>query len=61
MLNKYLELLNLYKINYKRLKPEAREQANLVLYLEENNYKYTAIPNSTYTTSWNQKIINKLT
>lgn len=43
------------------LKPEAAEQAKLVSWLEFNHYKFSAIPNSTYTTSWNQKRINKVT
>ena len=36
-------------------KNEDLEQYNLVKRLEFNNYKFTAIPNSTYTKSWNQK------
>lgn len=38
---------------------EDREQMNLVLWLERQGYKYTAIPNSTYTKSWKQKLHNK--
>lgn len=38
---------------------EDREQMNLVMWLEQQGYKYTAIPNSTYTKSWKQKLHNK--
>lgn len=38
---------------------EDLEQYNLVRWLEDNNYKFTAIPNSTFTRSWNQKRRNK--
>lgn len=34
---------------------EEVEQANFVQWLEMKGYKYTAIPNSTYTKSWKQK------
>lgn len=34
---------------------EEEEQRIVVDWLERNNYIFTAIPNSTYTTSWNQK------
>jgi len=36
-------------------KNEDLEQYNLVKWLEINKYKFTAIPNSTYTKSWKQK------
>ncbi len=36
-------------------KNEDLEQYNLVQWLEINNYKFTSIPNSTRTRSWNQK------
>ena len=39
--------------------PEHREQAAFVQWLEFKGYKHTAIPNSTYTRSWNQKRKNK--
>jgi len=38
---------------------EDREQMNLVLWLQEKGYKFTAIPNSTFTRSWKQKLHNK--
>lgn len=34
---------------------EQVEQQNLVRWLDAKGYKYTAIPNSTYTKSWQQK------
>lgn len=37
---------------------EEVEQANFVQWLEIKGYKYTAIPNSTYTKSWKQKAKN---
>lgn len=40
---------------------EYEEQVTLVKYLEIKGYKHTAIPNSTYTTSWNQKRRNRAT
>lgn len=38
---------------------EEVEQRNFVQWLEIKGYKYTAIPNSTYTKSWKQKIKNR--
>ena len=38
---------------------EEQEQIALVGYLEVKGIKHTAIPNSTYTKSWNQKRKNK--
>lgn len=43
------------------LKPEAFEQAKFVLWLEQNGYTYTAIPNSTWTESTKQKAVNTMT
>jgi hypothetical protein len=40
---------------------EYEEQVKFVQYLSLKGYKHTAIPNSTYTTSWNQKRRNKAT
>jgi len=60
-MNKYIYLLQLFDKYFNWLKPEALEQAKLVLYLEKNKYKYTAIPNSTYTTSVKQKTVNTMT
>lgn len=40
---------------------EYEEQVTVVQYLSLKGYKHTAIPNSTYTTSWNQKRRNKAT
>lgn len=38
---------------------EEIEQANFVQWLEIKGYSFTAIPNSTYTKSWKQKLKNK--
>jgi hypothetical protein len=38
---------------------EEQEQITVVQYLELKGHKFTAIPNSTYTTSWKQKTKNK--
>jgi hypothetical protein len=38
---------------------EAEEQATFVQWLEIKGYKFTAIPNSTYTKSWKQKVHNR--
>lgn len=40
---------------------EKDEQIALVQWLELKHYTFTAIPNSTYTTSWKQKALNKAT
>ena len=53
-------LQELYKKHFRWLKPEAKEQADLVLWLEANGYTYTAIPNSTWTTP-KQTILNTMT
>lgn len=60
-MQKYLYLLELFDKYFHWLKPEAIEQAKLVLYLEKNKYKYTSIPNSTWTSSNKQKILNTMT
>jgi len=38
---------------------ETDEQQTVVQYLELKGYKFSAIPNSTYTKSWKQKAKNK--
>lgn len=38
---------------------EDQEQVHFVGYLEARGFKFTAIPNHTYTTSWKQKTHNK--
>ena len=38
---------------------EEEEQTTLVEYLELKGYKFSAIPNSTWTSSWKQKAKNK--
>lgn len=43
------------------LPSEDDEQATFVQYLELKGLKYSAIPNSTYTTSWSQKAKNTRT
>ena len=58
---KYLEWEKLYKKYKHWLKPEAEEQARVVLYLLRNWYTFTAIPNNTWTSSFKQKILNKIT
>lgn len=40
---------------------EAEEQIALVEWLELQGLRFTAIPNSTYTTSWSQKTKNRRT
>lgn len=40
---------------------EEVEQEILVNWLEANGFKFTAVPNSTYTKSWKQKAKNKRT
>ena len=40
---------------------EEHEQIDFVNYLEKKGIKFTAIPNNTFTTSWNQKRKNKAT
>lgn len=54
----FVKYFNRYQV---WLKPEALEQARLVMWLEDNNYKFTSIPNSTWTKSYKQKIVNFLT
>lgn len=43
-----------------KLGPEDREQMNFVEWLESKGYKYTSVPNSTFTRSWKQKTKNAL-
>ena len=57
----YLKKLEMFNKYFHWLKPEAIEQSRFVLHLEKNWYTYTAIPNSTYTKWWKQKIINMIT
>ena len=38
---------------------EAHEQIQLIQWLESNNYKFTAVPNDTFTKSWAIKNKNK--
>jgi len=57
-LSQTVKLLNRY---FHWLKNEDKEQAEFVLWLEEKNYKFTSIPNSTWTKSAKQKIMNYLT
>jgi hypothetical protein len=47
------------KIKTKIIPYEEDEQKALVQYLELKGYKFTAIPNSTYTKSWAVKMKNK--
>ena len=42
-----------------KLWSEAHEQSQLVRWLELNNYKFTAVPNDTFTESWSVKNKNK--
>lgn len=60
-MKRLLELSALFTKYQHWLKKEAMEQTRLTLRLEERWYKYTAIPNSTRTMSFKQKIVNKLT
>lgn len=52
---------NLYRKYLHWLKWENFEQANLVLRLEINWYKFTSIPNSTRSKSYKQNTMNTLT
>lgn len=60
-MNKYIYLLQLFDKHFDWLKPEALEQSKVILYLAKNKYRYTAIPNSTWTSSNKQKILNTMT
>ncbi|MFH2045962.1 MAG: VRR-NUC domain-containing protein [Pseudomonadota bacterium] len=52
--------MNYYKTFKPNLIPtEFNEQKAFVEYLRLKGYKFTSIPNSTYTTSWKQKMTNK--
>ena len=42
-----------------KLWTEAYEQQEVVRWLERNNYKFTAVPNDTFTKSWATKNKNK--
>lgn len=53
-----IKLFNRYQL---WLKPEAHEQALLVIWLEQNGYKFTSIPNSTWTKSFKQTTVNTIT
>jgi hypothetical protein len=55
-----LERIELFNKFIKWLKWESLEQARLVLWLSQNNYTFTAIPNSTFTKSIKVVIMNKL-
>lgn len=61
MSKKNISIFELFELKRAWFKWEALEQALLVQFLELSGYKYTAIPNSTYTTSIKQKIVNKVT
>jgi len=56
-----IDSILLFNENKAWLKPEALEQATVVLWLEDHLYRFTAIPNSTWTTSYKQKTVNKIT
>lgn len=60
-MQKLMYLSHLFQKWSHTLKPEALEQAKFVLWLEQHNYKYTAIPNSTWTKSNSQKRLNTMT
>lgn len=47
------------KINVKVIPTEQEEQIAFVEYLQRKGIKHFHVPNSTYTTSWNQKRNNK--
>jgi hypothetical protein len=46
-------------IDHINIPTEEVEQRQVVQYLELRGCKYTAIPNSTYTKSWKQKVKNR--
>ena len=56
-----IDSILLFNRNKAWLKPEALEQAKVVLWLEDHLYRFTAIPNATWTKSYKQKIVNYLT
>ena len=60
MKNNFLEANNLFRKYYMWLDPEAKEQAEVVLWLEQNGYTFSMIPNDTYTPGWKQKVKNKI-
>lgn len=53
------ELLFLLLNHNMRVPTEYEEQVALVQYLNLMGIKHTSIPNSTFTTSWGQKMKNK--
>jgi len=60
-MNNFINANNLFRKYFAWLKWENLEQAEFVLWLEQNNYTFSAIPLSTFT-PWNkQKIINIIT
>lgn len=60
MKNNFLNANNLFRKYYVWLKGEEIDQAEVVLWLEQEGYKFTAIPNSTHTESWKQKVKNTI-
>ena len=60
MKNNFLNANNLFRKYYIWLEGEDLEQAEVVLWLEQEGYKFTAIPNSTHTESWKQKVKNTI-
>lgn len=61
-ITEYLRALNKALKNWWIVKwSENDEQVKVIKYLEQNKYKFTSVPNSTFTKSIKQKIMNYLT
>jgi len=60
-IHKYPKNIHKWVLTQQEKKTEAYEQMVLIEYIEDNNLKFTSIPNSTFTTSWQQKAKNKAT
>lgn len=59
-LTKYQKAVALFQKYYHWLAWESKAQAELVIWLEERKYIFTAIPNSTHTESFKQKTMNTI-
>lgn len=55
-----LRRLSEHQLRQIKLGPEDLEQMRFVEWLEAKGYKYTSVPNATFTKSWKQKARNDL-
>lgn len=55
-----LRRLTEHQLRQIKLGPEDLEQMRVVEWLEAKGYKYTSVPNATFTKSWKQKARNDL-